>query len=214
MKANKKMLGTIGLALALVSLPPLEGVKLTDYRDPVGIPTACMGHTATAEVGRVRTLAECYGLMYDDVYEHYLGVEKHVQVPLQPHQLSALVLFTYNVGETAFRNSTLLKKVNAGDFEGASREFLKWVYATEVRNGQKVKVKLNGLVKRRSFESAMFLGQVDLDTEAYEALPEVTAEELEEAEEALDEYSVAEKPEPQPWWRSLLGPSFFALRQG
>ena len=174
---NKKTLGALGLALALVSIPVYEGIRLTDYRDPVGIPTACMGHTATAQVGRQRTLLECYELMYQDVYLHYLEVQRLVKVPLEPHQLSALVHFAYNVGGPAFARSTLLKRVNAGDFVGAEKEFGRWVYGTV--KGKKVV--LPGLVTRRQHEAAMFRGDVKFLEEAFAAMPD-GAQSLEDQE--------------------------------
>ena len=65
------------------------------------------------------------------------------------HQFDAMVDFTFNVGCSAFRHSTLLKKVNAGDMWGASNEFMKWVYV-----GKK---KVPGLVRRRTAERNLFL---------------------------------------------------------
>jgi lysozyme len=75
-------------------------------------------------------------------------VLKNVQVPLNDSQYSALASFAYNVGPTAFRNSTLLKKLNAGDYAGAASEFGRWTKA----GGQE---KL-GLVRRRKAETALF----------------------------------------------------------
>lgn len=190
---NKKTLGALGLALALVSIPVYEGIRLTDYRDPVGIPTACMGHTATAQIGRQRTLLECYELMYQDVHEHYLHVKRLVKVPLQPHQLSALVHFSYNVGQGALARSTLLKRVNAGDFAGAEKEFGKWVYGTV--NGKKVV--LPGLVTRRQHEAAMFRGDIEFLEEAFAAMPD-GAQSLEDLEvEAQTPTQAPTPPSPQ-----------------
>lgn len=72
-----------------------------------------------------------------------------VEVPLNQNQFDALASFTYNLGETNLSSSTLLKKLNAKDYTGASNEFLKWN-----RAGGKV---LNGLVRRREAERNLFL---------------------------------------------------------
>jgi GH24 family phage-related lysozyme (muramidase) len=76
-------------------------------------------------------------------------------VPLKPWQFDALVSFCYNCGEGNLAKSTLLKKVNAGDFEGAALEFHKWN-----KGGGKV---LPGLVRRRASESLLFQNITDAD---------------------------------------------------
>lgn len=76
-------------------------------------------------------------------------VHQLVIVNLNQNQYDALVSFAYNIGVGAFENSTLLRKLNKGDYEGASNEFAKWNKA-----GGKV---LNGLVRRREKEKELFL---------------------------------------------------------
>jgi len=76
-----------------------------------------------------------------------------VKVKLKPWQFDALVSFTYNVGAGALAGSTLLKKVNAQDFEGAALEFHKWN-----KGGGKV---LAGLTRRRASESLLYQGIKD-----------------------------------------------------
>jgi lysozyme len=71
-----------------------------------------------------------------------------VTVPLNENQFGALVSFTFNLGLTNLKRSTLLKRVNASDFAGAAAEFGKWVNAA----GKK----MPGLVKRRAAEAALF----------------------------------------------------------
>ena len=67
-----------------------------------------------------------------------------MKVDMTVERRAALVSFVYNVGGTKFGNSTLLKKLNAGDASGACAELSKWVYAGGV--------KLKGLVARRAEE--------------------------------------------------------------
>lgn len=76
-------------------------------------------------------------------------IDRMVVVPLTPGQMGALVSFVYNLGSGRLRSSTLLRKLNTGDYKGAAYEFGKWVIA----NGQVS----NGLIARRAAEQAMFL---------------------------------------------------------
>lgn len=78
-----------------------------------------------------------------------LTIGANVKVPLSQNQFDALVSFIFNLGSAKFEGSTLLKKLNAGDYAGAADEFGKWVNA----GGRK----LAGLVKRRAAEKALFL---------------------------------------------------------
>lgn len=77
-------------------------------------------------------------------------VRDKIKVPLTDQQYSALSSFAYNVGPTNFSSSTLVKKLNAGDYEGAASEFKNWN-----RAGGK---QLEGLSRRRAAEAALFKG--------------------------------------------------------
>lgn len=78
-----------------------------------------------------------------------------VKVPLTDNQFGACASFVYNIGIGAFAASTLLKKLNAGDYPGAADQFLVWNKTTDPRTGQKVE--LPGLTRRRQAERALFL---------------------------------------------------------
>jgi len=136
-----------GLALALVAA--FEGYRQVDYVDPVGIPTACFGHTETASVGAQRDLIGCENLLLADVRTRQEMVLRNTTVPLNDNQLAALTSFVYNVGEQNYKSSTLLRKLNAGDYVGACQELPRWVYAKGI--------KLGGLVKRRAEEMMLCL---------------------------------------------------------
>jgi len=82
-----------------------------------------------------------------------------VKVPLKQHQFDALVSFAYNVGGGNLRSSTLLRKLNAGDYDGAALEFHKWN-----RSNGKV---LPGLVRRRAAEALLFQNIADLDFDGH-----------------------------------------------
>lgn len=140
---------TVATGLTIAVLALFEGYRQVDYIDPVGYETACFGHTETAAMGTERTVEGCEDLLVTDVRERQAMVLRHAEVPLNDNQLAALTSFVYNVGESAYRESTLLKKLNAGDYAGACRELPRWVYAKGI--------KLNGLVRRREQEMRLCL---------------------------------------------------------
>lgn len=79
------------------------------------------------------------------------SVQQNVKVPLTDQQYSALTSLVYNIGPTNFAKSTLLQKLNSGDYDGAANEFSRWIYA----GGQPA----TGLVRRRAAEQALFKGE-------------------------------------------------------
>ena len=79
------------------------------------------------------------------------NIDSAVETPVTQGEFNSLTSFTYNVGPQAFKNSTLLKKLNSNDRTGAAKEFERW-------NKGNGKV-LNGLVRRRNAERKMFLGK-------------------------------------------------------
>lgn len=148
----KSRLTKSAVALSLAGLTMIagyEGLRTTAYLDPVGIPTICYGHIKTAKLGQTKTKQECIDLLHEEAKEYVDGVKRYTYVPLSQGQLDALVSFSYNVGLNAYRNSTLRRKLNAGDYCGAAREFPRWDKA-----GGKV---LPGLVKRRTEEQRRFM---------------------------------------------------------
>jgi len=143
--AGYSLAATISIATAVVA--GFEGLRTKTYLDPVGIPTICYGHTATARIGDSKTPTECKDLLGKDLLIAIQDVESRVKVDLNVERRAGLVSFVYNVGGTKFGSSTLLKKLNAGDSRGACAELSKWVYAGGV--------KLKGLVARRAEERAL-----------------------------------------------------------
>ena len=95
------------------------------------------------------TPATADSLLSSGVVQYEKGVTGLVKVAVNQNQFDALVDFAYNLGVNALAGSTLLKKLNAGDFAGAADEFPKWNKA-----GGKV---LKGLVRRRAAERSLFL---------------------------------------------------------
>ncbi|WP_370584683.1 lysozyme [Oculatella sp. LEGE 06141] len=127
-----------------------EGFRSQAYRDPVGVWTIGYGHTgADVRAGQVITRAEGEALLRQDLRRFENHVRRLVKVPLSSNQFSALVSFTYNVGQGALAGSTLLRLLNRSDYRGAADQFPRWNKA-----GGRV---LAGLVRRRSAERALFL---------------------------------------------------------
>lgn len=126
-----------------------EGLRLEAYRDSVGIPTIGYGHTHGVKMGDVITGAQADAFLRDDLQVAELTINTNVKVKLTQGQFDALASFVFNLGSGNFVKSTLLKKLNTGDYAGAADEFGKWVNA-----GGK---KLPGLVKRRAAEREVFL---------------------------------------------------------
>ena len=125
-----------------------EGCGLEAYLCPAGIPTIGYGRTKNVKLGDRCTQQQAEVWLEDDFFKAKTEVQAVVKVPLTQNQLDALASFVFNLGVRKLTQSTLLKKLNAGDYKDAAAEFDKWVYA----NGKK----LNGLIKRRAAERKLF----------------------------------------------------------
>lgn len=102
-----------------------EGLRQQPYLDEAAVPTVCYGYTAKVEP-RWYSRAECDILLLAELEIAAEAVRRHVRVPIEQPTFDALVSFVYNFGETKFRKSTLLRKLNSGDTVGACNEFLRW----------------------------------------------------------------------------------------
>lgn len=134
------------------------------YIDAVGVPTACYGQTGrdlygkTIRKGMIYSEKECLIMLEKSVKHFESVVDRNVRVPYaSPYQKSALISFTYNLGEGNLRSSTLLRQLNAGQHEAACEQLIRWVYAK--------KKKLKGLVDRRSEEMLWCMGDVPYEVE-------------------------------------------------
>jgi lysozyme len=126
-----------------------EGRRLTAYLDPVDIWTIGYGHTGQDVIpGMTITDEDAEHMLLNDLADTYDCIESFVDVELTDCQYAALCSFIFNLGCGAFKNSTLLRLLNTGDYDGARKQFPRWVHA-----GGK---KLAGLVKRRSDEARLF----------------------------------------------------------
>ena len=139
-----------GIAL----IKQFEGCKLTAYQDSVGVWTIGYGWTQPVDGKLIRSgmsikQETAERLLKTGLVSYESDVSRLVKVALTQGQFDALVSFTYNLGARSLSTSTLLRKLNAGDYSGAADEFLRWNKA-----GGKV---LNGLTRRREAERALFL---------------------------------------------------------
>jgi lysozyme len=128
-----------------------EGLELEAYLDAVDVWTIGYGHTKTVEPGMIITEAKAEELLRQDLEEFEEAVTEAVEVSINSNQFSALVSFCFNLGAGSLFQSTLLKLLNQGDFQGAADQFPRWNKA----GGQE----LEGLTRRRKAERALFLGQ-------------------------------------------------------
>ena len=132
-------------------LKKFEGCRLRAYKDPIGIWTIGYGHTSAAgepivKEGLTIRQAEAEEILRRDLGRYEVPVAALVKVELEQHQFDVLVDFAYNAGVGNLKSSTLLKKVNAEDFDAVPKELMKWTKAA----GKE----LPGLVRRRQAEIA------------------------------------------------------------
>jgi len=139
------------LTLATGIVASFEGYVPHTYSDPVGISTACYGHTGPDVMpNRIYTQSECDALLSGDLSEAYEAVKECIKVPLTPNQAAALTSAAFNAGPKIVCGSTLMRMANAGEPPSEWCPQLKrWVYARGV--------KLPGLVKRRDAETKLCL---------------------------------------------------------
>lgn len=135
-----------------------EGVRLKAYKCPADVWTIGVGHTSAAgppavKAGMEITNAQAMKILAQDLVQFEDGVDSAVKVPLKQNQFDALVSFAFNVGLGALAKSTLLKKLNAGQYDAVPAELMKWTKA-----GGK---ELPGLVRRRRAEAALWRGVDD-----------------------------------------------------
>jgi len=130
-----------------------EGFRTDAYLCPANVLTIGYGHTSaagppTVKKGMKVTRAKAEQILRDDLQTFENGVERAVKRKLTQGQFDALVSFAYNCGIGALQKSTLLKRVNAGDFDRVPAEFMKWTRA----GGRE----LPGLVRRRRAEARLW----------------------------------------------------------
>lgn len=151
---NKKIRLAVGAlavsAAALVGIATHEGYRSEAYKDTVGVPTIGFGETAGVKMGDKTTPERALVQLLESTEKHADAIRQCIHVPLYQHEFDAYISLAYNIGTGAFCKSTLVKKLNQGDYTGSCNEIRRWNKA-----GGKV---LPGLVKRREAEYEMCMG--------------------------------------------------------
>lgn len=132
-----------------------EGLKLTAYPDPGSVDgkpwTIGHGHTKGVKKGDTCTPAQAAAWLVDDLIVAADIVRRLVKAPVTQGQFDALTDFVFNIGETQFKASTLLRYVNNGNYSGARAQFPRWKY----NDGKEMR----GLRRRRAATVALWDGK-------------------------------------------------------
>ena len=128
-----------------------EGFSPYPAPDPVGIGTVCWGHKVRPgeHYAGAQTEEQCEPILKADLDTAWAVVAGNCMTSLGQGQVDACTDFTFNEGESNFKDSTLLKFINTGQLEQAANEFLRWKWADG-------KI-LQGLITRRQKEQALFM---------------------------------------------------------
>ncbi len=142
------------MSLAADIIKVSEGLRLEAYRDGGGTWTIGYGHTGSDVYSTLTiTVERAEQLLQRDMAWAIDTVRRSVRVALTTEQQAALISLTYNIGSGGFRTSTVLRRLNAGNYEGAADAILLWNKITI----DGVKTYDQGLANRRERERALFL---------------------------------------------------------
>lgn len=151
---NRARVGVASLVLsaaALVGIATHEGYSDKAYTPvPGDVPTLGFGSTEGVKLGDTTTPVKALARALQDIQKYEGALKKCVKVPLHQYEYDAMIEISYNIGQTAFCNSTIVKRVNAGDYQGACDAFLMW---NKFRGRE-----LAGLTRRREAERKTCLG--------------------------------------------------------
>ena len=128
-----------------------EGLELEAYKCPAGVWTIGYGHTKDVQEGDTWSESHADHMLEVEMEEYENYIHDLVTCPLSQNQFDALVSWVYNLGSSNLQASTLLKRLNAGDYPDVPNQIKRWNKA-----GGKV---LEGLVRRRDAEASMFEGK-------------------------------------------------------
>ena len=152
------MQASINAALLIAShadtlIEPFEGLRLTAYRDANGVLTIGYGHTGPdVQDGLTWTRDQAIAGLAHDMLNADHDIINDVHVILNQNQFDALVSLDYNIGGHHFETSTVLRKLNAYDYQGAADAFMMWVQPGSANE--------LGLRRRRAAERELFLRAV------------------------------------------------------
>lgn len=124
------MLATLALsASGLVGIVSMEGYSDRAIIPVKGdVPTIGFGTTEGVKPGDVTTPPRALVRALTDVRKFEGALKRCVTVPLHQHEYDAFVSFSYNVGSSAFCGSSLVRELNAGQYETACAQLLRWRY--------------------------------------------------------------------------------------
>lgn len=129
-----------------------EGCRLSAYQDSRNIWTIGVGHTKGVSPGMVITQEQADQLLSADLVTAEEAVNSDVRCALNQNEFDALCSLCFNIGSGNFKSSTVVRKLNAGDIQGAADAILMWNRVNEVVSA--------GLQRRREAERALFLTPV------------------------------------------------------
>lgn len=155
MQINKKLASVIGVsaaALLVAFTSSFEGTVLHTYRDTAHVLTYCTGETDGAEWGQTYTPAQCAEKIDASLAKHAVKVSQCIHRQMNEGQQIAFVDAAYNIGDEGFCGSSMARRFNAGDVQGACDALMAWDHA----DGRV----LPGLVKRRAAEREYCLGHM------------------------------------------------------
>ena len=152
MKSRAAVGGLVLSAAALVGLALNEGYSDKAYVPvPGDVPTIGFGTTEGVKMGDSITAPKALARKLADVQKFEGALKQCVTVPLAQHEYDSYISLSYNIGSKAFCSSTLVRKLNAGDYPGACAEILRW----DRFKGQP----LRGLTIRRQAEYKQCVGE-------------------------------------------------------
>ena len=179
-----------------------EGRRLVAYKDGGGVWTIGYGHTSAAGLPEVKyglaiTAQEARDIFTRDIVKYEIAVGNAIKRPITQAQFDAMVSLCYNIGPGAFAGSTVVKRFNAGDTNGAAEAFKFWVKD----NGKEVQ----GLVNRRNDEVKHFRSIVPLvgGNPAPQPVPVVPAPVVAPAPEKPATAQISPPAAPSLWQRIL-----------
>lgn len=140
---------TSGEGIALIK--KFEGCEIEAYQCSAKVWTIGYGHTRGVSEGATCTIEEAEKILVSDLKEFEKYVNDLVDIPLSQNQFDALVAWTFNLGPTNLKSSTLLSKLNENDVNDVPFQIRRWNKA-----GGKI---LDGLVRRREAEALLWLGE-------------------------------------------------------
>lgn len=181
--SNNLTKGLIAAAIAITGA--FEGVSYFAYQDSVSVWTICYGSTLGVKPGDKKSYQECRDLFKSDLNEHNTPLADISQdLPDNVH-LAALDL-AYNIGTTAFKNSTMYDYLLVADYPNACMEIPRWRFA----GGKDCAIPANncrGIVKRREIGTQLCLGQMSIN-DALFALGEIPLD-----REVIDALDISEQ---------------------